>query len=102
MLENEAESVIANPLFKRLVDARSRLGWILTVLMLVIYYGFVLLIAFDKGTLGTVVLGTVTSLGIIVGLCVLVSAFVLVAIYVAIANSKFDRMTQELRRELGR
>ena len=101
MFTDKTEAMMANPRFQALVKARATLGWVLTVAMLVIYYGFILLIAFDKGTLGTVVMGSVTSLGLVIGLGVLISAFVLVAIYVAVANSKFDRMTRELREEVG-
>lgn len=101
MLVDESKAMIANPQFQELVRARSILAWTLTISMLTIYYGFVLLIAFDRGALGTVVLGTVTTLGIILGLGVLVSAFILVAVYVAIANSRFDRMTDLLRRGSG-
>ena len=93
--------MLANPKFRALVKARSTLGWSLTAVMLVIYYSFILLIAFDKGFLSQVVAGSVTSMGIALGLGVLLTAFVLVAVYVAVANTKFDRMTAELRREVG-
>ena len=95
------QAVLANPRFQALHKARSALAWTLTAIMWVIYFGFILLIAFDKPLLAQKVAGEVTSLGIFIGLGVLVSAFVLVAIYVAIANTKFDRMTAELREELG-
>ena len=98
---DSTQAMIANPRFKALVKARSTLGWTLTAVMLVIYYGFILLIAFDKGFLSKVVAGSVTSMGLLIGLGVLLSAFILVAIYVAVANTKFDRMTEELRREVG-
>ena len=95
------EAIMANPKFQALVKARSTLAWTLTTVMLVIYFGFILLIAFDKPFLAQKVAGNVTSLGIFVGLGVLFSAFILVAIYVSIANTKFDRMTAALRQELG-
>ena len=101
MLTDKTAALMANPRFIALVKARSTLAWILTLAMFAIYYGFILLIAFDRGGLATVVFGKVTSLGLVIGLGVLISAFVLVAIYVAIANGKFDRMTRELREEIG-
>ncbi len=94
------QAMMANPKFQALVKARSRLGWTLTAVMLVIYYGFILLIATDGGFLAQIVAGSTTSLGLLVGLGVLFSAFILVAIYVAVANTKFDRMTAELNREI--
>ncbi len=95
------EAMLANPKFQRLVRSRTTLGLVLTALMLVIYYGFILLIAFDNGFLSKVVVGSVTSMGLVIGLGVLISAFVLVAIYVAVANTRFDAMTADLRREVG-
>ena len=98
---DSTQVIMANPRFQALHKARSTLAWTLTAIMLVIYFGFILLVAFDKPLLARKVAGEVTSLGILIGLGVLVSAFVLVAIYVAVANSKFDRMTRALREELG-
>ena len=94
-------AMMANPRFQRLTRTRATLGWTLSAIMWVVYFGFILSIAFDKGLLGTVVFGQVTSPGIVIGLGVLVLAFVLVAVYVAIANTKFDRMTRDLRNEVG-
>ena len=95
------QTMLANPKFRDLVRARSTLGWTLTAVMLVIYYGFIILIAYDGGFLAQVVSGSATSLGLVLGLCVLFSAFILVAIYVAIANTRFDQMTADLHREAG-
>jgi uncharacterized membrane protein (DUF485 family) len=69
--------------------------------MLVIYYGFILVIAFAPKVLGTPLsAGSVITVGIPVGLGVIVSAFVLTGIYVARANSQFDRLTREIKEEL--
>jgi uncharacterized membrane protein (DUF485 family) len=69
--------------------------------MLVIYYGFILVIAFAPKVLGTPLsAGSVITVGIPVGLGVIVSAFVLTGIYVFRANSQFDRLTREIKEEL--
>ena len=47
-----AERIIADPELPEAQGGRSRLGWTLTIAMLVVYYGFILLIAFDKGAAG--------------------------------------------------
>ncbi len=91
-------AMMANPRFQALVKARARLGWTLTAVMLAIYYGFILLIAYDGSFLAQIVAGSATSLGLVIGLGVLLSAFILVAVYVAVANTKFDAMTAELNR----
>ena len=88
-----------NPKFAELVQQRNALARTLTIAMLVIYFGFILLVAFAPGFLG-IKIGTVTTIGIPLGLLVIVSAFVLTGIYVAKANTSFDRLNEELLREV--
>ena len=64
--------------------------------MLVIYFGFILVIAFAPKVLGTPIGGGVMTVGIPVGLFVIGSAFVLTGIYVRRANSEFDSMTHQI------
>src|SRR4051812_7805800 len=75
-LTNEETSVLSNPSFQALVRERSGFGWTLTIIMLVIYFGFILLVAFGKGFLATKIGGGVTSIGMIIGLLVILSAVV--------------------------
>ena len=88
-----------NPKFAELVQQRNALARTLTVAMLVIYFGFILLVAFAPGFLA-IKIGTVTTIGIPLGLLVIISAFVLTGIYVAKANTSFDRLNEELLREV--
>src|ERR671912_2198193 len=92
--------ILQNPRFQALVRQRANFAWALTIVMLVIYFGFILLVAFAKPLLATKIGSGVTSLGIILGLGVIVSAFVLTGIYVQRANSRFDELTRRLTREL--
>ncbi|HNL41755.1 MAG TPA: DUF485 domain-containing protein, partial [Ottowia sp.] len=48
MSDPMVERVQRNPKYQQLKQARSRFGWLLTILMLVVYYGYIGLIAFDK------------------------------------------------------
>ena len=90
-----------NPKFVELVAQRNKLARILTIAMLVIYLGFILLVAFGRSFLGTPLSeGSVTTIGIPVGLFVIVSAFVLTGIYVAKANATFDRLNADILREV--
>ena len=43
--------IASHPKYQKLKAKRTRFGWTLTIAMLVVYYGFILLIAFDKGFL---------------------------------------------------
>ena len=101
MAVNQSDGIINNPRFQELVRERSSFAWTLSIVMLVIYFGFILLVAF-KGFLATKIGGGVTSVGIIIGLLVIISAFVLTGIYTARANSRFDELTENLTRELTR
>ena len=100
MAQSDYERVLQNPRFQALIRERSSFAWILTIAMLVIYFGFILLVAFAKPLLAAKVGGGVTSWGIIIGLGVIISAFVLTGIYVQRANSRFDELTRDLTKEL--
>ena len=95
MGEKEFSNVQDDPLFRQLVNARSRFAWRLSAAMLVIYFGFIAVIAFAPKVLA-IPGGGVMTLGIPVGLLVIVSAFVLTGIYVSRANSRFDPLTREI------
>lgn len=90
------ERVQSDPQFHELVRRRSRLAWLLTALMIVIYFGFVLTIAYNKEFLAQSLSGGVTTVGIPVGIGVILSAFVLTGIYVARANTAFDDLTKQI------
>ena len=97
------QNILRNPKFQALVSSRGRFGWTLSVLMLVIYLGFILLVAYDKPLLAQKIAnGSTISLGIVFGLGVILSAFVLTGIYVARANGRFDDLTEQLKQEMGR
>ena len=64
--------------------------------MLVIYYGFVLMVAFSPATLGQSLSGGVTTIGIPIGVIIILSAFVITGIYVRRANTEFDQLTREV------
>ena len=98
----EYQAILRSPSFQALVSSRNKFGWTLSVLMLVIYLGFILLVAYDKPLLAQKIGEGTISLGIVLGLGVIVSAFVLTGVYVARANSRFDELTEQLKREVGR
>ncbi len=96
------QTILRNPSFQELVASRNKFVWTLSLLMLFIYLGFILLVAFDKPLLAQKVAGGTTSLGIVLGLAVIISAFILTGIYVTRANGRFDALTERLKREVGR
>ena len=87
--------------FRELVEKRQRLATFLSLIMLVVYVGFILLIAFAPGWLGTPLhAGTSVTRGIPIGIGIIVISFVLTGIYVWRANSEFDRLNKAVLREV--
>jgi len=98
MKHEQAELIKQDPNFQELVSKRSRFAWTLTILMLVVYFAFILMIAFDPSVLGTPLSDdSVTTVGIPVGVAVIVFAFALTGIYVRRANSEFDELTRKIK-----
>lgn len=95
------QRIDSNPRFKELVAKRERFAWLLSVIMLSLYVGFILLIAFAPQVLGTKVSPeSSVTWGIPLGVGLIVSAFVLTGIYVRRANGEFDRLNQEVLKEI--
>ena len=71
--------------------------WIsLTIAMMVAYFGFILLVAFNKPLLGSILVPGL-SLGMLLGALVIVAAWVLTWIYVRWANTHYDASVDRLR-----
>ena len=100
MQQDLVHAIKSNPKYHELLSKRKSFAWILAAIMLIIYYGFILIVAFNKEFLGQSLSGGVTTVGIPVGLGVIISAFVLTGIYVFRANSEFDRLTREIKEEV--
>ena len=87
--------------FRELVEKRQRFATILSIIMLAVYIGFILLIAFAPGWLGTPLhAGTSVTRGIPLGIGVIVISFILTGIYVWRANGEFDRLTKSVLNEV--
>ena len=92
----------ANPKYHELKRKRTRFGWLLTAMMMLAYYGYIALIAFDKPFLATPLGAGVTSLGIPIGMGVIVFTVLITAIYVRRANGEYDRLTAEILKEASK
>lgn len=99
MNEDVLKRVQQNPKFAELVHKKTTFGWTLSIVMLVIYYGFILILAFAPKSLGATIGGGVTTLGMPVGVLIILSAFVLTGVYVRRANTEFDQLNQEIVEE---
>ena len=92
----------ANPKYHELRRKRNSFGWLLTALMLIVYFGYIALIAFDKPFLATPLGAGVTSIGIPIGMGVIVFTVVITAIYVRRANGEYDRLTAEILKDVSK
>ena len=101
MDQSTIEQIKNNPKFQKLVKERSAFAWKLSIAMLVVYYAFILVIAFSPATLGAS-MGGIMTVGIPVGIAIIVFAFALTGIYVKRANGEFDELTQQIKDEAGR
>ena len=81
----------------RVAAARWRLALLLTAIMTLTYVGFILLIAFNKPLLGTVLMPGL-SLGILLGVLLIITAWALILIYVRWTNTHYDHRVAEVRR----
>jgi len=91
--------IARNPKYQELKAKRSRFGWILTVLMLLVYYGFIMLVAFDKPFLFQRLGAGVTTIGMPIGFAVIIFTVVITGIYVRRANREFDALSDEVAKE---
>jgi uncharacterized membrane protein (DUF485 family) len=90
----------ANPKYLEFVGTRSRYSAIMAILGAIAYYGFILLVAYDKEFLASKIgEGYTMSVGIPIGVGVIVFTILITWIYVRRANSEFDDINAEVIRE---
>ena len=89
----------ASPKYQTLKRRRNALGWWLTLLMLLVYYGYIGLIAFDKAFLARPIGEGVTTIGIPIAFGVIVFTILITGLYVRRANGEYDRITAEILQE---
>ena len=100
--EDVTERIRKNPKYIELKRKRNVFGWTLTIFMMVVYYGYISLIAFNKPFLATPLGQGVTTLGIPLGMGVIIFTIVITGIYVRRANSEFDALTAEILKDAAK
>jgi len=91
----------ADARFVELVESRSRYNWTMAIIMMVIYFAFILLIAFNPALLATkIAAGSMISVGILSGFLIILIAIGMTGMYIMRANKEFDRLTAELREHM--
>lgn len=98
-LDSATDQLLKSSEFKQLVVRRWRVSLVLTVLLFVVYYGYIILVATNKALLAQRI-GVNTTLAIPLGAAVIIGAWVLTALYVVWANRQYDPHVQTLRERL--
>lgn len=95
------EKIKANPDYQKLVKTRTSFSITLSIVMLVVYFTFILTIAFDPSALGVPLSSdTVTTIGIPIGIAIIIFAFILTGIYTQRANTEFDELSNKIKKAL--
>jgi uncharacterized membrane protein (DUF485 family) len=98
MRADVVDRVRANPKFAELIRKRNAYSWTLAILMLVIYYGFIMVVAFAKPLLA-IKIGATVTLGFPIGIAVILSAIIITGLYVLRANGEYDMLTRQIVEE---
>jgi uncharacterized membrane protein (DUF485 family) len=94
--------ILNDPEFKKLVSEKNTISWLLTLLELVLYFGFIGLIAFNKPFLAQKLSeGTATTIGIPIAVGTIFLSWVLTGIYIFWANSKYDSVAKKVKEKIG-
>jgi uncharacterized membrane protein (DUF485 family) len=98
-MQDVLDRISKNPKFLEFVAMRSRYGIIMSIISAAAYYGFILLVAFDKQLLATRIGSGVMTLGVPLGVGVIVLTIILTWIYVRRANTEFDAINESIIKE---
>jgi uncharacterized membrane protein (DUF485 family) len=95
-----AQDILNDSEFKSLARRKTSISIILTILELVLYFGFIALIAFNKPFLASKISGAI-SIGIPIAVATIVLSWVLTGIYIQWANTKYDVLVKKIKEKVG-
>jgi len=98
-----ASRITNNPAYRQLIKKRDSLAFTLSVCVLVLYYGFILMVAFAPEILTQPIASdSVIPVGILIGVGVIIGSILLTGIYVRQANNTFDPMIQAIMQDASK
>lgn len=100
MNDELVERIESNPKYKELVSKRNALGIKLGIFVLVMFYAYILVIAFNKELLATKIGDGITTIAFPIALAILVLSFITTLIYVKRANGEFEDLTNEIKKDV--
>ncbi|MCC8939288.1 DUF485 domain-containing protein [Bradyrhizobium sp. Arg68] len=99
---DRTRKILADAAFRELVSGRARLRWGLSILTLVMFFGFIALISTAKAALGASFAGSAMPLGFALALLMVAAIIAFTGFYVQRSNARFDELARSVNRELGR
>lgn len=103
MPPKSAHELLEDPEFQKLAKQKNAISTILTLAELVIYFGFIALVAYNKTFLGRKLSqDSATTIGIPIAVGTIIVSWVLTGIYIFWANNKYDAMVKRVKDRLGR
>ena len=101
MDEKLVEKIEANPKYKELVSKRNSLALKLGIFVLIMFYSFITIVAFNKDLFAIKVAeGYITTIAFPIALAILVLSFITTLIYVKRANTEFEDLTNEIKKDV--
>jgi uncharacterized membrane protein (DUF485 family) len=97
--ESDVREILESEDFKSLVRKRVTVSLTLTFIMLAVYFGFILTIAFNKELLAAKI-GEVFTVGLPIGIGIIVFAWLLTGVYTRWANHSYDKRVRDLRNRI--
>jgi uncharacterized membrane protein (DUF485 family) len=103
MSTKSVQQILEDPEFLKLVRQKNAVSLILTVVQLVIYFGFIGLIAYNKPYLATKIAdGSAITVGIPIAVGVIIVSWLLTGVYIWWANNTYDPMVKRVKERMGR
>lgn len=91
------EKIRMNPKFREVMAKRRRFAWTLAIIVLVVFYSFILVVAFAPKVLSVPITpGSTTSIGVPIGVGVILVLWLLTGYYIRRANKEFDTINKEI------
>ncbi|MFK2823465.1 DUF485 domain-containing protein [Arcobacter sp. YIC-80] len=100
MNEKLVERIDNNPKYQELVSKRNSFGIKLGIFVLVMFYAYILTIAFNKEILATKIGEGMTTIAFPIALAILIISFITTVIYVRRANGEFEDLTNEIKEDV--
>lgn len=90
-----------NPKYQELVSKRSSFAIKLAIFVLVVYYGFVLTVAFNKEFFATKISDdSIMTVAFPIGGAIILIAFITTVIYVLKANGEYEDLTNDIKNDV--